>query len=366
LWIIISKQHQPTHKQQPSKGEDNRKQCTNNWQHETTIYLEEKRYVINLDHAHKHAHHTSGMADKRREAEQNLRSSKAPSKFVDKFFRMQLRQSVVGKVDVKSENFSFWQTWRGLFHNMLVEMLGFRLDCDCEIADFDMANDLATTHRISKCLGLTAEEKAVLTPGAPGRAKQELFRREAMKMNDALIRRWPHEGAFFLHVTEALLAHSNSSTIFERRDQVSPHWVTRFHEVMAGEEDKYRDADAIYAAVREAVSNSKSSPQDVPTKSQRVQHVGVFEWTTQEGWCIGVSPRAWVREREQRKSHTECHAQLCSKQGKRGEFKACARCKTAQYCSRGCQKQDWPEHKKVCAYLLEIRQKRKASRKKCA
>ncbi|KIM37259.1 hypothetical protein M413DRAFT_13434 [Hebeloma cylindrosporum] len=30
------------------------------------------------------------------------------------------------------------------------------------------------------------------------------------------------------------------------------------------------------------------------------------------------------------------------------EFKTCARCKSAFYCSRKCQKYSWPEHKKIC------------------
>jgi len=30
-------------------------------------------------------------------------------------------------------------------------------------------------------------------------------------------------------------------------------------------------------------------------------------------------------------------------------FKKCSRCKEARYCSRECQKENWPEHKKSCA-----------------
>jgi uncharacterized C2H2 Zn-finger protein len=29
----------------------------------------------------------------------------------------------------------------------------------------------------------------------------------------------------------------------------------------------------------------------------------------------------------------------------------CGRCQAARYCSRECQKQDWPSHKSVCARL---------------
>ena len=33
-------------------------------------------------------------------------------------------------------------------------------------------------------------------------------------------------------------------------------------------------------------------------------------------------------------------------------LKACAKCKTTQYCGRDCQKADWKTHKKVCAKVL--------------
>ncbi|KAI9023157.1 hypothetical protein DFJ74DRAFT_706037 [Hyaloraphidium curvatum] len=32
----------------------------------------------------------------------------------------------------------------------------------------------------------------------------------------------------------------------------------------------------------------------------------------------------------------------------RESFKRCAGCKLVEYCSRECQKLDWPEHRKVC------------------
>jgi MYND finger len=35
------------------------------------------------------------------------------------------------------------------------------------------------------------------------------------------------------------------------------------------------------------------------------------------------------------------------------KIQVCSRCKTAQYCSRDCQKADWKEHKAVCKYLAK-------------
>ena len=42
------------------------------------------------------------------------------------------------------------------------------------------------------------------------------------------------------------------------------------------------------------------------------------------------------------------HSEPCNRCGKVAK-KQCANCETVKYCSRGCQAQDWKEHKKVCA-----------------
>jgi splicing suppressor protein 51 len=42
---------------------------------------------------------------------------------------------------------------------------------------------------------------------------------------------------------------------------------------------------------------------------------------------------------------------ICKKTSTQVELKKCAKCKTADYCSRECQKADWKAHKKVCSQL---------------
>jgi len=44
----------------------------------------------------------------------------------------------------------------------------------------------------------------------------------------------------------------------------------------------------------------------------------------------------------------------CLSCGKEGKLLACTQCKTAKYCSRDCQKEDWKRHKKWCKIALQI------------
>jgi TPR repeat protein len=43
-----------------------------------------------------------------------------------------------------------------------------------------------------------------------------------------------------------------------------------------------------------------------------------------------------------------CYNDNCTVKGLLKQFKVCPNCRTAHYCSRACQKDDWVEHKKVC------------------
>ena len=38
----------------------------------------------------------------------------------------------------------------------------------------------------------------------------------------------------------------------------------------------------------------------------------------------------------------------CLKRGSRTELRRCAGCKSFSYCSKDCQRSDWPSHKRVC------------------
>ncbi|KDR77743.1 hypothetical protein GALMADRAFT_245853 [Galerina marginata CBS 339.88] len=43
---------------------------------------------------------------------------------------------------------------------------------------------------------------------------------------------------------------------------------------------------------------------------------------------------------------------VCHRTGEEGrEFQRCARCKSVSYCSRECQKKDWPAHKPLCSVV---------------
>ena len=46
--------------------------------------------------------------------------------------------------------------------------------------------------------------------------------------------------------------------------------------------------------------------------------------------------------------------QNCGKmEGKKGQLRACSKCKKARYCGRDCQVAHWKEHKKECARLAK-------------
>jgi hypothetical protein len=48
-----------------------------------------------------------------------------------------------------------------------------------------------------------------------------------------------------------------------------------------------------------------------------------------------------------------CHAGFCFSSQK--DLKLCSRCKIVSYCSRKCQLKDWPDHKRHCKVLAELR-----------
>lgn len=59
-----------------------------------------------------------------------------------------------------------------------------------------------------------------------------------------------------------------------------------------------------------------------------------------------LGPRVAVKDfHEFKERYTECFA--C--QDRLEPMSKCAKCKTATYCCRACQEQDWPKHKLVCA-----------------
>ena len=49
-----------------------------------------------------------------------------------------------------------------------------------------------------------------------------------------------------------------------------------------------------------------------------------------------------------------CDVASCENSGK---LQACNQCKQRQYCGRGCQRKDWPEHKKVCKKKVCVKEK---------
>jgi hypothetical protein len=50
----------------------------------------------------------------------------------------------------------------------------------------------------------------------------------------------------------------------------------------------------------------------------------------------------------------KCHVPSCFSSSQR-DLKLCSRCKIVSYCSRECQMKDWPDHKKHCKVLAELR-----------
>jgi hypothetical protein len=50
----------------------------------------------------------------------------------------------------------------------------------------------------------------------------------------------------------------------------------------------------------------------------------------------------------------DCHVYNCFF-GSKENMKLCSRCKVVSYCSRECQMKDWPDHKKHCKVLAELR-----------
>jgi hypothetical protein len=49
-----------------------------------------------------------------------------------------------------------------------------------------------------------------------------------------------------------------------------------------------------------------------------------------------------------------CHVRFCFSSSQK-DLKLCSRCKIVSYCSRKCQVKDWPDHKKHCKVLAELR-----------
>jgi hypothetical protein len=59
-----------------------------------------------------------------------------------------------------------------------------------------------------------------------------------------------------------------------------------------------------------------------------------------------------IYEREDILTLPMCHARGCRSGA---DLKLCSRCKIVSYCSRECQMKDWPDHKKHCKVLAELR-----------
>jgi hypothetical protein len=60
-------------------------------------------------------------------------------------------------------------------------------------------------------------------------------------------------------------------------------------------------------------------------------------------------------QREEPIHHVMCHVDSCIPSASKDALKLCARCKVVSYCSRECQANDWPDHKKHCKILAELR-----------
>ena len=43
-----------------------------------------------------------------------------------------------------------------------------------------------------------------------------------------------------------------------------------------------------------------------------------------------------------------CKSTICQGCGAENNLRLCAACKTVKYCSKACQKKDWPQHKRWC------------------
>mmetsp|Transcript_15539 Transcript_15539/g.26723 ORF Transcript_15539/g.26723 Transcript_15539/m.26723 type:complete len:377 (-) Transcript_15539:58-1188(-) len=64
-------------------------------------------------------------------------------------------------------------------------------------------------------------------------------------------------------------------------------------------------------------------------------------WLVQLSWCD-----SW--EGHVRASHLDHACATCCVAGSSADLQVCSRCMTLHYCSRKCQKQDWPRHKQEC------------------
>jgi hypothetical protein len=67
---------------------------------------------------------------------------------------------------------------------------------------------------------------------------------------------------------------------------------------------------------------------------------------------LARTPTDW--EREYVFTLPTCHARGCRSVSE-DALKLCSRCKIVSYCSRECQMKDWPDHKKHCKVLAELR-----------
>ncbi len=54
---------------------------------------------------------------------------------------------------------------------------------------------------------------------------------------------------------------------------------------------------------------------------------------------------------EEEAASVKCHNYQCWKDPSPGQLQFCAGCKLARYCSKGCQKQSWKDHKVYCKHV---------------
>jgi hypothetical protein len=71
----------------------------------------------------------------------------------------------------------------------------------------------------------------------------------------------------------------------------------------------------------------------------------------QHGWGLTQAPANFKRFDPTR---VMCHVNTCWTTSQK-DLKLCSRCKIVSYCSRECQLKDWPDHKKHCKVLAELR-----------